>query len=80
MALLWKCLVASLIMIGIDWVSKTPNYFLAGLMLSFPCLSMIAYYFIDHEYGVAQVSTTTTFALASVLEWQCGLPLPAGLP
>lgn len=66
-ALLFKCVIASAIMVGIDLVSQTDNYFIAGLMLSFPGLSMVAYYFLAEKGGKLEVIQTTTFALWSLI-------------
>lgn len=67
MTLLIKCVVASLIMVGIHFLSKTPNYYLSGLLLSFPGLSIVAYYFMYQEYGADKVRTTSAFAMCSVI-------------
>lgn len=67
MSLLFKCAIASTIMVGIDLVSQTNNYFIAGLMLSFPGLSMVAYYFLAQKGGKLKVIQTTTFATWSLI-------------
>ena len=65
MDLFLKCLIAVIIMIAIHYVSKTDNYYIAGLILSFPGLSILAYYFMYLEQGAAKVRTTTYFAMLS---------------
>ncbi|QNM06521.1 GlpM family protein [Qiania dongpingensis] len=67
MILFFKCAVACLIMTGIHFVSKTENYFISGLMLSFPGLSMIAYYFMYLEQGAGKVRNTLKFATLSTV-------------
>ena len=52
-------------MIAIDYISKTDNYYIAGLVLSFPGLSIIAYYFMYMEQGASKVRVTTRFAMLS---------------
>jgi uncharacterized membrane protein (GlpM family) len=59
--LLFKCLCASAIMIGIHFLSRTPNYFLSALLLSFPGLSMTAYWFMFRELGAQKVIDTAHF-------------------
>lgn len=79
MALLMKCLIACAIMIGIDQVSNTANYFMAGLMLSFPGLSMVAYYFLAKEGGKLKVINTTTFACLSLIPFAIFLMVLHGI-
>lgn len=62
-----KCAFAVVVMIAVHYVSKTPSYFLSALALSFPALSMVAYYFMYHERGAADVRTTTAFGLCSAI-------------
>lgn len=67
MNLFIKCIVAVIIMIAIDYISKTNNYYIAGLVLSFPGLSILAYYFMYIEQGVSKVRVTTYFAMLSAI-------------
>jgi len=62
-----KCFVAVIIMIAVDYISKTNNYYIAGLVLSFPGLSILAYYFMYMEQGVSKVRVTTYFAMLSAI-------------
>jgi len=62
-----KCFVAIIIMIAVDYISKTNNYYIAGLVLSFPGLSILAYYFMYIEQGVSKVRVTTYFAMLSAI-------------
>jgi len=54
-------------MIAVDYISKTNNYYIAGLVLSFPGLSILAYYFMYIEQGVSKVRVTTYFAMLSAI-------------
>lgn len=65
MNLLIKCIVAVIIMTAVHYISKTHNYYIAGLVLSFPGLSILAYYFMYKEQGVSKVLVTTYFAMLS---------------
>lgn len=65
--LLIKCIVAVIIMVVVHYISKTNNYYIAGLILSFPGLSIIAYYFMYLEQGASKVRVTTYFAMLSAI-------------
>ncbi|BAU29436.1 GlpM protein [Aneurinibacillus soli] len=67
MSLLIKCIMAVIIMVIVHYISKTNNYYIAGLILSFPGLSIIAYYFMYLEQGASKVRVTTYFAMLSAL-------------
>lgn len=67
MELFIKCIVAVIIMIAVNYISKTHNYYISGLVLSFPGLSILAYYFMYKEQGVSKVRTTTYFAMLSAI-------------
>jgi len=67
MKLLLKCAAADVMMAGIHFISGTPDYYIAGLMLSFPGLSMLAYYFLYREQGAEKVYATTSFAILSIV-------------
>lgn len=67
MDLFIKCAVAVIIMIAVHYISRTKNFYISGLVLSFPGLSILAYYFMYMEQGVAKVRSTTYFAMLSVI-------------
>lgn len=67
MNLFIKCIVATIIIIAVHYISKTHNYYIAGLALSFPGLSILAYYFMYKEQGVLKVRVTTYFAILSAI-------------
>ena len=67
MNLFIKCLVAVIVMIAVHYISKTNNYYITGLVLSFPGLSIISYYFMYKEQGVLKVRVTTYFAMLSAI-------------
>ena len=56
-----------MIMVSVHYISKTANYYIAGLVLSFPGLSLVAYYFMYLEQGVSRVRETIHFALLSAI-------------
>ncbi len=59
--ILFKCLCASAIMVAIHFLSRTPDYFVSALLLSFPGLSMTAYWFMYRELGARKVIDTALF-------------------
>lgn len=65
--LLIKCIAAIIIMVTVHLISKSNNYFISGLALSFPGLSIIAYYFMYKDQGVDKVRNTTFFAILSAI-------------
>ncbi|WP_196605418.1 GlpM family protein [Pectinatus haikarae] len=67
MDLVIKCSISVILMIIIDYISKTKNYYVTGLVLSFPGLSILAYYFMYVEHGVSKVRETIIFAMASAI-------------
>jgi len=67
MDLFIKCLSAVIIMTVIHFISKTKSYYLSALVLGFPCLSMLAYYFMYIDLGGEKVRNTTLFALICIL-------------
>lgn len=61
--LILKCTLAALVMVAIHFLSKSPSYYLSAIALSFPAMSIIAYYFMYLERGAADVAVTTRFAV-----------------
>ena len=59
--IIFKCLCASAIMLGIHFLSRTPNSFISALLLSFPGLSMTAYWFMYRELGAEKVINTAHY-------------------
>lgn len=52
-------------MIGVHFVSKTPNYYISAILLSFPGLSMAAYWFMYREHGAERVRNTALFGMGA---------------
>lgn len=65
--LLIKCAVAVIIMIAVHYISMTKNNYISGQVLSFPGLSILAYYFMYLEQGAVKVRATTCFAMLAVI-------------
>ena len=77
--LLFKCLTASAIMIGIDLLSRTSNYFVSALLLSFPGLSMTAYWFMYRDLGAEKVISTMLFGVGAGVAFEAFLLAAAWL-
>lgn len=72
--MLWiKCLAGALIMLAVHFILKSPVYFVSAILLSFPGLSMIAYYFMYQEHCAGQVMDTVRFAMFSQIPFFCFL-------
>ncbi len=54
-------------MIGVHFISKTPNYYISAIFLSFPGPSMVAYWFMYHEHGAEHVRETTLFGMGGAV-------------
>lgn len=54
-------------MVIVHYIAKTDNYYIAGLVLSFPGLSILAYYFMFIEHGASKVRETIQFAMVSAI-------------
>lgn len=67
MNLLIKCVLAVIIILAVHFFSKTNNFYIAGLILGCPALSILAYYFMYMEQGKEKVRITASFALLSVI-------------
>ncbi|WP_139214829.1 GlpM family protein [Pelosinus propionicus] len=59
--------MAVIIIVIVHYISKTENYYIAGLVLSFPGLSILAYYFMYIEHGASKVRETIYFAIVSAI-------------
>ncbi len=54
-------------MIGVHFISKTPNYYISAILLSFPGLSMVAYWFMYREHGAERVRETALFGIGAAV-------------
>jgi membrane protein GlpM len=89
MALLFKCLLGAAAVLLIALLSKTRNFYIAGLVPLFPTFALIAHYIIGSERSAADLQSTALFGLASLVPYAVYLgavyvlavrmPLPATL-
>jgi membrane protein GlpM len=64
--LFFKCLLGALAVLVIALLSKTRNFYLAGLVPLFPTFALIAHYIVGTERSMADLRTTALFGLASL--------------
>jgi membrane protein GlpM len=69
MFLLLKCLLGAAAVLAIALLSKTRNFYLAGLLPLFPTFALIAHWIVGSERSVADLRTTALFGLASLLPY-----------
>lgn len=69
MVLLFKCLLGALAVLLIALLSKSRNFYIAGLVPLFPTFSLIAHYIIGSERSEADLRATALFGLASLLPY-----------
>lgn len=71
MSLLIKALIGALMVVLIAILSKTKNYYLAGLIPLFPTFALIAHYIVGTERSTIELKPTILFSMWSLI------PLPA---
>ena len=89
MSLFLKCMMGAIAVLIIALLSKTKNFYIAGLVPLFPTFALIAHYIVGTERTAADLRTTALFGLWSlapyavyllVVWWLCvRLPLAATL-
>lgn len=68
-SLFLKCLLGALAVLLIALLSKTRNFFIAGLVPLFPTFALIAHYIVGTERSVADLRTTALFGLWSLIPY-----------
>ncbi|TKI07649.1 GlpM family protein [Martelella alba] len=69
MSLLLKALVGAAVVCLIAVMSKTRNYYLAGLIPLFPTFALITHYIVGAERGIEALRTTIVFGLWAVIPY-----------
>ncbi|MDX5445704.1 MAG: GlpM family protein [Zoogloeaceae bacterium] len=69
MALALKCLLGALTVLLIALLSKTKNFYIAGLVPLFPTFALIAHFIVGTERTTADLRATALFGLASLLPY-----------
>ena len=63
MALVIKATIGALVVLLIGLLSKTKNYYIAGIIPLFPTFALIAHYIVATERGVDALRTTIVFGM-----------------
>lgn len=69
MGILVKALIGALVVVLIDLLAKTRNYYIAGLVPLFPTFALIAHYIVGSERSIAALKTTLIFGMWAVLPY-----------
>jgi len=68
-ALFLKCLVGAAAVLLIALLSKSKNFFIAGLVPLFPSFALIAHYIVGTERSMEDLRATALFGLYSLLPY-----------
>jgi len=64
-----KALIGALMVVAIAILSKTRNYYIAGLLPLFPTFALIAHYIVGTERSIDALRTTIVFGLWAVIPY-----------
>jgi membrane protein GlpM len=67
--LIFKALIGALLVVVIQIISKTKNYYIAALVPLFPFFGLIAYYIVGTERGTIVLKNTITFGMISLIPY-----------
>jgi len=67
MGLLAKALLGAVVVFLIGVVSRTRNYYLAGLVPLFPTFALMSHYIVGTERSVAELKSTIVFGMWGLL-------------
>lgn len=68
-ALFFKCLIGTAAVLVIALLSKSKNFFIAGLVPLFPSFALIAHYIVGSERNMEDLRATALFGLYSLLPY-----------
>lgn len=69
MSLVIKAAFGAALVVVIDALSKTPNFYFAGLIILFPWFSVVTHYLIFTERGANDLRQTIAFGVASIIPY-----------
>jgi len=69
MSLFLKCMMGAIAVLIIALLSKTKNFYIAGLVPLFPTFALIAHYIVGTERSSADLRTTALFGLWSLVPY-----------
>lgn len=64
-----KCLLGAAVVLIIALLSKTRNYYIAGLVPLFPTFALIAHYIVGTERSTTDLRNTALFGLWSIIPY-----------
>jgi uncharacterized membrane protein (GlpM family) len=65
----WKAFIGAAIVIIIQLISQSKNYYVAGLVPLFPTFGMIAYYIVGTEHPTSDLKAAIVFGMFSILPY-----------
>ncbi|GGA30928.1 GlpM family protein [Dyella nitratireducens] len=69
MNLLAKALIGALMVLLIGLLSRTRNYYIAGLLPLFPTFALMAHYIVGSERGIGDLKATILFGMWAVVPY-----------
>jgi uncharacterized membrane protein (GlpM family) len=69
MGLLFKAVLGALVVVLIGMLSKTRNYYIAGLLPLFPTFALIAHYIVATDRGTEALRTTIIFGMWAIIPY-----------
>lgn len=69
MALFIKAMIGALMVVAISLLSKSKNYFIAGLVPLFPTFALIAHYIVGSTRSVSNLKMTLLFGMWSLIPY-----------
>ncbi|MBU0493869.1 MAG: GlpM family protein [Chloroflexi bacterium] len=69
MQLLVKALAGAVVVVIIQLLSQTRNYYIAGLAPLFPTFTLIAHYIVGTERTTGELKTTIVFGLCAMIPY-----------
>ncbi|WP_318385267.1 GlpM family protein [Enterobacter sp.] len=69
MGLVFKAALGALVVVLIALLSRTKNYYIAGLIPLFPTFALLAHYIVATEHGMDALRTTIVFGMWSIIPY-----------
>lgn len=69
MGLVFKAALGALVVVMIALLSRTKNYYIAGLIPLFPTFALLAHYIVATERGMDALRTTIVFGMWSIIPY-----------
>ncbi len=71
--LLVKALVGAVMVVVIQLLARTENYYIAGLVPLFPTFALISHYIVGSEKTTGELKSTVVFGMFSLIPYLCYL-------